>query len=99
MHKMRPHDVFYQFSLYECAVYKALDLCGVPSSFSHLPPALMLNLLFDASNNARIVISDPFRFVWVARVFTQKRVTRKEIVPEIDSCITPRFFAHSKTVE
>lgn len=99
MQKMRSHDVLNQLSLSRGAACKPLDFCGVPSSFSHLPPALLLNLLFNASDNARIVISDPFRFVWVATVFTHKRVPRKEIVPQIDSCITPRFFAHSKTVE
>jgi hypothetical protein len=54
-----------------------------------LPPALLIYLCLDTRDNAFVMISSLFGFIWLAALLAHKRVVRKEIVTEINSGITP----------
>jgi hypothetical protein len=54
-----------------------------------LPPALLVTLLFDAANNALVVISDLLRFVRVAAILGYERIVREEVITQEDRGILP----------
>jgi hypothetical protein len=64
-----------------------------------LPPALLINLPLDAADDSLVVSSNSFRLIWIATVFTYKRLVWKIIVSQKYRGPFPRFLPRSQTVQ